>query len=158
MEWNRKLRQSCGKGANMIAGYMPTPECLIIEEKHNKHHCFVPPEVWGIPAETVCAVCRLKNHRLFVEAAMEVPAPAANPFSIVQPMLERICTSCGRTRLRLEFWNAGERLCGECRSKIAVICRFCGTSRAAQGVWWSKAGLCSRKECWEKYMKEEKAS
>lgn len=146
----------------MIAGYRPTPECLIIEEKHNKHHCFVPPEVWEIPADTVCAVCRLKNHRLFVEAAMSEQThqaiPDVKPFSVSPKVLERVCESCGNVQLLRKNWDNGERVCGECQSTrpSSITCRICGTTRGNSTSWWSKAGLCSRKACWERYMAERK--
>lgn len=93
-------------------GYNPKFECQIIEQA-NKHHCHVPARVWDLAPETVCAVCMLKNHALFVAAAIstsEVSSRCIAPFR--KP---RLCEVCGIVQLDRDFWNSGERVCGECR-------------------------------------------
>ena len=95
------------------SGYNPKAECLHVEHLR-KHHCHVPPYVWNLTAETVCAVCLMKNHSLFVQAA--IIESAKKPPAEVTPFAKpRTCTVCRLTQLDRAYWEFGERVCAECR-------------------------------------------
>jgi hypothetical protein len=111
--------------------YQPTTECFIIKEQYNKHHCHVPAAVWGIPAVTVCQVCRAKNYALFMEASLQsVLAPIQEPIPVSSNVIQfhkpvpsvkekvtkrQLCTVCRRGAIYVKLWNQGMRLCCECR-------------------------------------------
>jgi len=155
----------------MRSGYNSTAECYIIENTHNKHHCYVPPEVWGIDAYTVCTVCRLKNSRLFVDAGITLSkqtsavvikfVPAAR-FIFPGPVIgkkttDRLCTSCGTTQIWRRLWDNSERICGTCRQNSAPrICRFCGKENVAKCEWRTKDKMCSDNDCWNAFVSEMK--
>jgi len=164
----------------MIASYSPTAECQIIKEVHNKHHCHVPPEVWGITPEIVCQVCRLKNQALFVEVALASNPPGEDVSNVIQfqQPIRRIteprvtkqqpCRSCARGRIYVKLWNTGVRICCECREKEKArltklanttksrSCRICGKTGLKSCAWRKAHNICRSAECWNKLMQEMK--
>ena len=164
--------------------YNPTPECAVIREVYNKHHCHVPASVWEIPAATVCQVCRLKNHKLFAAAVLQsqepLPEPVA-PINVIQfqkPALavaetvktRQLCQWCGRGRIYVKFWNAGRRICCECSEKEKArlskletaqrirSCRICGRTNLPSRFWRKTQGICRSVDCWETFMQEASRS
>ena len=108
----------------MIApGYDAKQECKIVEQD-NKHHCHVPPEVWGLTPETVCAICMMKNHALFVAAAISIAE--VNDQKVIPFRKPRLCESCNRTQLQSLYWEAGERACSQCRNESVKLEQQCG--------------------------------
>ena len=157
-------------------GYLRLAECETIEKVHNKLYCYVPPEVWGISAQTVCQVCQLKNQRLFVEIALEANTQASFQNLITDPPpvikfpaqlplkpvgKERMCSECGVTQLWIVKWESGERICGTCRQgaekrspAVERACRFCGQQNVYPNQWRAQERMCSKKDCWIAFLHE----
>jgi len=135
----------------------------------NRHHCYVPAEVWEVDAQTVCGVCQAKNATLISALIQKMPVETHQPvaMSIKAPVIsikalgmppKPYCQICGIVKLWPSRWDDGERECSACRAlkkSSDLICRFCHRVTAPT-QFRIKDQMCLRPECWEQFNAEWK--